>query len=300
MNMNSGKSMDDILDSIRKIVHEEETGEIAPRQGRVSPNNAPTGERGDMETLVLTREMRVDQDATLNLSRAAQVSDEEREAIASLRLGAAGAMKADDAKQDAMPSLRLDQMQGKDSDDIAAFDAALAEDDFDEQEDDVRDVTEDSVVDDEGDEAGVSAPETSGATGDRDAYGFAIPPAENPYARRREEAAAPRDAGAFSLKLNRTATEVDDAVDAEDAADDVVFGESKPIEHAQETPETAVEMDADTNDAAPAASRDQIERMVRSAVREELSGALGDKITRNIRGMVRNEIKRVMETKQIK
>jgi hypothetical protein len=311
MDMNSGKSMDDILDSIRRIVHEEETGEADPKQDAARAETHKR-EASGMNTLVLTREMRVDEganldeDATLNLSQAEKVSDDEIEAIASLRLGAAAETEAEDARE-AVASLRIDRSPEKteEQDEIAAFDAALTGDDLTEDfadgfEDEPEDVSEyghrtaaDAVED--GAEATAAA---SDAPGDRDEYGFVIPPAESPFAKKSNNEPKPREAGDFSLRLNRTTPE-----EAAPASAEPATAASKKRE---ETTLHGADSAAGPSPAGHAAaqsapeSRGEIERIVRSAVREELSGALGDKITRNIRGMVRSEIQRVMETKQIK
>ncbi len=304
MHMNSGKSMDDILDSIRKIVHEEETGEAKPAP---AARNIRSERGGDMETLVLTREMRVDLDDTLHLSNEMEHTAEERDAIAALRL-------QPDADEDdafdgaAILSLRADR--GVDhSAEVAAFDAALAEDDLEEEADPVEE-----MADDDGamDLSALDAAESAPAGGaERDAFGFAVPPRDNPYRRRTEEEAPGGEK--FSLRVESDVIEADDAEDREEgepgdggmAFSLGAIAEALKAADAREADKVAIadpveEIEADDAlEAAAPADDEEIRRMVREAVREELSGALGDRITRNIRGMVRREIERAMETKQI-
>lgn len=314
MHMNSGKSMDDILDSIRKIVHEEETGEARPAP---AARKFRSERGGEMETLVLTRDMRVDQDDTLHLSNEAEATEEEREAIAALRLRPEA---DDDGAADGEEILTLRADRGADhSAEVAAFDAALAEDDLEEE----ADVAEE-IADDDGAMDLSALDEAEGAEVDgveRDAYGFAVQPRENPYRRRADEEDAPRGES-FSLRVDSDAIEADEADEDEDPAEDETgdagmafslggIAEALRAADAQErAEETAAEPvedvdpvedveEDDAPEAAAAVDDEEIRRMVREAVREELTGALGDRITRNIRGMVRREIKRAMETKQI-
>lgn len=277
MDMNSGKSMDDILDSIRRIVHEEETGDAAP-QPDVARTETRQSSGGDMDTLVLTREMRVDDDATLNLSQAEKISDEEIEAIAALRLDPASAEAEEDTRE-AVATLRMDRKPADDGarDEIAAFDAALAED---EPVEDAASAMDETAAEEDAEE--------------RDEYGFAIPPAANPLARAPDDLDEPRNSG-FALHLNRAAPAAEAPEAAPDGSEREEAGEAIFASGAADAP-----AEESVDALSPPGSRAEIERIVRSAVREELSGALGDKITRNIRGMVRREIQRVMETKQIK